>query len=160
MLYLLCTLLILPLATPAMPTLLVQGAPVRAYIFTEPTVGGFTDRASERRSETVAHAIERLQKKHKKRIIVVDSAESADVVIEILAVPEAEGTTSNMPNLFMGSTSRKKVEVQVQASLSVGDYSVPITTQDPKLNVAARLVADELDRWVKKNRERLIRRRE
>lgn len=144
------------IAILASGSLWAQQDTVRVCIFTQQNVQGFADRDSERRAEAVRHASEWIRKKDKRTVSLVDSKDAADVLVEVVSVPNDDSATKTV-SWWAGisTTKRTRGDVQVLARLSVGDYSTEIFTQDKKLRIAAQLVGQEVGKWVKANRAKL-----
>jgi len=130
-------------------------APITVYVFTSAPASGFVDEASKHRADATKELTDKLRKK--KSITVVEMREGADVVVEVKSAAIAAGALHSRVNPLGGGikTSAQK-EYHIETSLSVGDYSTPITAQATFTSIATGKIADDVEKWVKENRDRVL----
>lgn len=129
-----------------------QATRARVYVFTKPTVGGFVDEQLKLRTEAVRSAIDWMQKKYKRDVEIANSADAADVIVEVLDAPEDESARGYGES---GKIQRVEGERQVIARLSVDEYSTKIFTQHKSITTAGKIVGQEVGKWVQTNKARL-----
>ena len=134
-----------------------QESIVRVYVSTPSAAGEFVDKASKMRAETVATLVDRLKSK-KKKIAVIDSLEAADVAVELTSVEIVDGAIRTTPDIYGVKSEAQKVYRGV-ATLRVGDYTTEFTQQRMFTALVAAFLADDVEKWVKDNRDQIMARR-
>lgn len=136
--------------------------PLSVYVFTAETEGGFVDADSKQRADSVRDLREALRKK--KTVIVVESSDDADLLVEVLRRGLDEtGKTSTKTSAGLGglySTTTKDTEAMVRTKLTVGEYSTEIVGKnDGRITnvwrTAANNAANQIDKWINANRDRV-----
>jgi hypothetical protein len=134
-------------------------SPIRVYLFTAPTIGGFVDYESTHRADSMVDITNALKKK--KALTLVASPELADLVVELLSRGSEEtGETVRGIGITAGRTFPVYRE-RLKFKMSAGDYSSEfVTGSDGRLvgkwKVAAGAAAKHIEDWVKKNQTLLI----
>lgn len=119
------------------------------FVKTAATAGGFTD-PSKDRQDSMKDLLKKL--KDSKSVRPVDSKEEAVAVLEVL-----DRETKRESNLF-GRQNKSSLTVR----LTAGEYSVEFTGESGSKGLlkgygaAAGKVVDQLEAWVKANRDRLL----
>lgn len=134
-----------------------QGDRIRVYVSTAQPAGGFVDQDSKHRETTKKELASELKGK-KKTIEVVDTAERADILIEVKSAGYADGAIETRANVLGGGVSSSpKKEYRAVVSLTVGEYSTDMTVQRGAFStLAASRLADDIEKWIKDNRERVL----
>jgi len=153
------TLLVLALGT----TLSAQSEPVTVYIV-EPTAQ-FVDTELQQRIDTTKDL--KTIKWDKKLVRLVDAPEQATIVLEVLGRGvEAQNNSHHERSVITGQIQDKSYQDKVvRVKMTVGDYSTEIigrSIQRDELSVtswksAAIRASNEVEKWVKTNREKLNR---
>jgi hypothetical protein len=139
----------------------------RVFVFTAPSE--FVDVESKRRSDSVQDI--RKQLREKKTVTVAESADAADITIEVLGsepVNTQELQTDTHRNVFTGGVSSRTRPVylkQLMVTLAVRGTSYTTTFGSREREgylqgwgILAKGVATQVDDWIKKNRSQLERR--
>jgi hypothetical protein len=122
---------------------------VPVFVKSAGTDGGFTD-PSKNRQDSMKDLQKRLEKS--KVVRLVPSESEAVAIIEVL-----DRTTTRETNLW-GRQNRSSVAVRLHA----GDYSTEFSGESGSKGVmtgygaAAAKVADQVESWIRENRERLM----
>lgn len=122
---------------------------IPVFVKSAATAGGFTD-PSKDRQDSVKDLLKKL--KESKSVKPVNSEEEAVVILEVL-----DRETKRESNLF-GRQNKSYLTVR----LTAGEYSTEFTGESGSKGVlkgygaAAGKVIDQLEAWVKLNRERLL----
>lgn len=134
------------------------GDRVAVYVKAAATVGGFTDPSKERQ-DSVKDLLKRLKDSDSLR--VVDLQEEAIIVLEVLDRDVKREENTGVSAIFAGG--RQDVR-RLTVRLTVGEFSAEFTGDGKakgKLmrtgyGVAAERVVEQLEEWVKANREHLV----
>lgn len=155
-------LVILAIAITILGTVSAQETekgPVRIYLFTAPSKGGFVDADSKDRADAVQDVLKVLGKK--KTVIVVGQADKAEVTLEITrrGWELANGTFLGSKPIY--NDNRVSQEGLVRATLTVGDYSTDFVGRGGHMagmwSNAAGDLASKVDKWIKDNSARIPR---
>lgn len=123
--------------------------PVRAFLFTAP-VGEFTDEASKARQDAMKDLREALT--GKKRIVLVESREQAQIVLEVLG--RTRETTGDYRKHDYNDRYTQSVKAHtVRVKLTAGTYETELVgdTVTSIKRKAAGEAADRIDDWLKAN---------
>jgi len=121
--------------------------------------GGFVDATSKRVADSRADFVNHFGKD--KAVALVDSPESADVVLEIVSSAEepfGRETTSKLAPSIPGSTATQTETVKrptLRIKLTVGEYEREFVGGGPAWRTAAYETSFQIRRWIKDNRQRL-----
>ena len=143
-------------AVIAAPVPAVAQERISVYVHTPQAAGRSVDQTTKRRIEAANRLRDYLHKK--KTIAIVDSKEAADVVVQLVFAGPAPGDTFQIkPNISgQGVTGEHATEFKALARLTFNDDSFPIDRQSVSQNLAVRLVADDVEKWVRNNRDRVL----
>jgi hypothetical protein len=96
-----------------------------------------------------------LKNKRKKTISVVDKKDSADAIVEVVAVQHAPGMT--LTERTAGYLHGPRFDTwTVRARVTAGTFTNDVTHQGQFPALAAELVADDIEKWTRDNSDRLI----
>ena len=139
--------------------LAVAQEPIRVYVFTAPPEGRVVDEETKQRVKATSILATHLGNR-KKTITVVDSKKEADVVVQVIISRPVAGDHQLGPDLLSGRmTITKTTEFLTLVKVSVGDVTRMISRQSVTDAVSTRLVADDLEKWIRENRERVLKSR-
>lgn len=126
--------------------------PLRVYVFTVTDPSGFIDQQTKGRQDAVAQTKLWITAMEKKRFVVVEDRETADLVLEITGLVTQKETNSLAVMSNALNPKRPQVDTDVRrtyrlATLTVGDYSTEL-----RAGLGARSgLVDPLKRWVELN---------
>jgi len=147
---------------------------INVYVTAKPSpdqanVGGFVDPLEERRAKERADSAQDIKKRMAKKFHLVDSADTADVIVDV--IDRGHATTGDLltyRDLFGGGlrTSEEQV-LAVYVELRASDYKtkftgLSMTSEQPRATdciwwrCAAASAAWKIEQWINANRERLI----
>ncbi len=134
---------------------------IRVYL-KAPDASGFVDETTKGQRDTFADLSARLAKK--KQLKVVESAEQADVVLEILDrdIKDTGGSSTSTvraPTGLLSSTSKDTTKA-VTIQLSAGTYRTTFTGTADQLIGAWKYIAgklaDSVEKWAKENASQVL----
>jgi hypothetical protein len=131
-----------------------KGPPIRVYLFTASTEGGFVDDESKARTHAVSDLRKRLAES--RWITLVEARGQSQVVLEVLG-RKKEATGDYHKSVWnKDRTNAVKVHV-VRAKLTVGDYETELVgdTETAIKRKAAGELGERLENWIKKNGARV-----
>jgi hypothetical protein len=133
---------------------------IRLYVFT--TVPPKSDKEKESEESDLKERIQAVQDitnwlkdKRKKTISIVDTKDAADVVVEVMAVQHAPGMT--LAERTAGYLHGPRYDTwTVRAKVSAGTFTTEVGKQGQFPALAAEMVADDVEKWAKDNRDNLV----
>jgi hypothetical protein len=140
-----------------------QGVILVWFRTSEDTSGFLMPEAKERRDtvEDLRHAIQNPHRISAMRL--APSEGSADVIIDVLGRARGEGAVSGalaLPNGAGGFTvlALRRSQMVINARVKVGDFEghLPFTSESRSWTQAAADAAEQLQRWVKDNRAKIL----
>jgi hypothetical protein len=148
------------------PSAFAAESPIRLFVFTAPPMNGLVDRDSSRRADSLTDLVMML-KHQKKTIALVSSEAEADVLVEVIgSAYEATGDYSSsssavpyVPGWRLGSVEqRHALKVRVQLRVPRLQYTTDLESMSTTVTwrTQASNVANQINRWVRDNRARLI----
>ncbi len=138
------------------PILAVAQEPLRVYVFTAQPKGGVVDEDTKQRVKATSILATHLGNR-KKTITIVDSKKEADVVVQVITNRAVTGDQQLGPDLLSGRmTITKTTEFITIVKVSFGHVTRTISRQSVTDAVSTRLVADDVEKWIKENNERVL----
>jgi hypothetical protein len=141
-----------------------QGPPqlIRLYVFTNIPPKADKEKEKETEESDLKERVQAtqditnwLKDKKKKTISVVDTKDAADVVVEVMAVQHAPGMT--LAERTAGYLHGPRYDTwTVRARVTAGTFSNELAKQGQFPALAAEMVADDVEKWTKDNREALV----
>lgn len=138
---------------------------VAVYVFTTTDPSGFTDQFQTRRLQSLAELKAAIDKR--KNLVVVETAEAADITLEI--VDAGHLNTGNVSTrglsvpvggtLVSGASSKPEKKPQVHTVLRAGSYSMGFHGIGRSVRNAATGVAQAVKKWAKQNEMQLAEKR-
>ena len=141
------------------PILALAQEPIRVYVFTAQPKGRVVDEETKQRVKATSILATHLGNREK-TITVVQSKKEADVVVQVIISRPVAGDHQLAPDLLSGRmTITKTTEFLTAVKVSVGDVTRVISRQSVTDAVSTRLVADDVEKWIRENRERVLKSR-
>lgn len=133
-----------------------QQAPIRVFVFAGNNSKGFTDPGQKDRNDSA----EDLKKELRKKLVVTDNRDNAEVIVEVVARGyELPQTVTKTAKVFGDPTGKTRVPT-VSVTLTVGDYSATLVGQkEQNWRSAADDAAKKIEAWVQDNYDKLLARR-
>ena len=152
-------------ATTLLLALLLPPEEIAVYVFTATDASGFTDDFQARRVESLRNLKAAIDKK--KGFVLVDTAEAADITLEVVNAGQLEtgntrtkGLSTGLDGAIFGTTSKAEKKPQVHAMLRAGSYSMEFQGVGTNLKNAADMVAKAVEKWAKQNEKQLAAKRQ
>jgi hypothetical protein len=133
---------------------------IRLYLFTAPAPPKAKEADTEEsdlkeRVQATKDITTWLVDKKRKTVSVVDKRELADAIVEITAVQHAPGMT--LSERTAGYMHGPQYETwTVRATVTAGAFTNELSRRSQFPSLAAEMVADDIEKWTSKNRDKLI----
>jgi hypothetical protein len=132
---------------------------IRVYVVPATSDSGFVD---PRLADSRADLLNFFRRFEKKRVVVVESAEAADLSVEILSSSHevtGEETTGRVGRTTYSANTHASTAPIVRVLLRAGTHEAVMTGAGVNWRTSAVYAGAEIRKWIKANREQLIAKR-